>query len=146
MIARGGYTFSQVTLMSPEEKSFIHYHQGLVEQSQMKTLLKALGVIWDKEDFNRSPTESESSESYSPEVYIPLAMTINPSIHKFIGDTARKTSTSTTSRTYGDGTSMEGSLGKVRSMAELSKEDFYRMISHPIPSKMKKQDQSNKSQ
>lgn len=140
LIARGGYTFSQVAKMSTEEKMFIHYHQGLSEQSQMRTLLKALGVVWDKSDFlASSASDSEQKESVSDEIYIPLAMTINSSVHKFVSDTAKKTSGNSVAKFYGNGDSIEGTLGKVRSMSELPKEEFYKKIGQPIPSKMKKE-------
>lgn len=138
LIARGGYTFSEITAMSKEERMFIHYHQNLSEQNQMRTLLKALGVVWEKSDFLRSSSDSESSESYSSDVYIPLAMTINPNIHKFVSDSAKK-SVGSTSRNDGSGQALPSNLGKIRSMAELSKEDFYKLIGQPIPSKLKKE-------
>ena len=138
MIARGGYTFSQIKEMSREEIAYIHYHQTLVEEKQMRTLLKALGVVWEKSDFLRNTSDVESSESVASDIYIPLAMTINPNLHKFVSETAKKSTSSTTPKHYGDGELIENNLGKVRSMAELSKEDFYRMIGKPIPSKLKK--------
>ncbi len=139
LIARGGYTFEQVARMSTGERMFIHYHQGLSDQSKMRTLLKALGVIWDKSDFiSTGVEETDHKESVSNEVFIPLAMTINPAIHKHVSDTSKKTTGNSVSKFYGNGDTIEGSLGKVRSMSELSKEDFYKMISYPIPSKLKK--------
>lgn len=138
MIARGGYTFSQVKEMSREEIAYIHYHQTLVDEKQMRTLLKALGVVWDKSDFLRSSSEAESSEDVAPDIYIPLAMTINPNLHKFVSEKSTKSTSNTVSKHYGDGELIESNLGKVRSMAELSKEDFYKMIGKPIPSKLKK--------
>lgn len=137
-MARGGYTFSQIKEMSLEERMFIHHYQNLSEDNQMRTLLKALGVIWEKDDFLREPSVSENRENTSRDVFIPLAMTINPNIHKFVGDTAKKSNNNGISpKYYGSGELIEQSLGKVRSMAELSKEEFYQMIGRPIPSKIK---------
>lgn len=135
LVARGGYTLKEVYEMSVEERYFIHYHQNLVEKNNIKTLQKTLGVLWDKLDFIDQP-KAEASESISKEVFIPLAMTINPNIHKVVSDMTKASLSHKGIRYDGSGNPLEKELGEVRSLGELSKEEFYRKIGQPMPSKV----------
>lgn len=126
MAARGGYTLKQIAEMGREEILFIHYHQELLAQEQMKLLLTSLGVLWNRDDVGKADSRNEDEMS---EILIPLALSINPKIMDFIKKQPKKTG----QRSLSDGTPIEG---EVRSMGDLSKEDFYKMIGQPIPTRL----------
>jgi hypothetical protein len=128
LAARGGYTLKQVSEMEPEEILFLHYHQDLVEQQRFKSLFKAMGVLWQKSDLD---TKGEISET--DDVFIPLSMVINPKVLDLIKSNRK---TKDAPRLLGDGSSIDPELGQVKSMGDLPKEEFYRMIGQAMPSKL----------
>lgn len=110
----------------------------------MKQLLKALGVMWSRSELQKAGTGGSDSDT----VFIPLAATINPSIFDLVlGKGSQKvTKDGTTVKTFADGTPIESSLGQVRSMSELSKEEFYKMIGQPIPSSLPQEEKERLKQ
>lgn len=107
---------------------YIHYHQELVEQQRFKSLFKALGVLWQKSELEVTDDIKETDD-----VFIPLSMVINPKILDVV-KANQKTKTKT--RVMGDGTPIDTTLGPVKSMGDLSKEEFYRLIGQAMPSKL----------
>jgi len=121
--------------MDYTEILYIHYHQDLVEQQRYSQLFKALGVLWNKEDLSK-PSSPDLPES--DEVFIPLSMVINPKVLDIVkSDKSSKKGGNVTM--LSDGTPIDQSLGPVKSMGDLSKEEFFRLIGQPIPSKMSKE-------
>lgn len=119
--------------MDPLERMFIHYHQELDEQDKMKQLLKALGIIWSKSELQKAGSGGGDSDT----VFIPLAATINPNIFDLVlGKNAKTAKQGEVVKAMSDGTPIDSSMGQVRSMAELSKEEFYKLIGQPIPSSL----------
>lgn len=133
VVARGGYTLDQISKMDPVDISFIHYHQEMNEEKRFKTLFKALGILWDKNEINNN--ESRTIED-SNEIFIPLAMTIKPEILDLVNKSSNSNKKDGIVKTLGDGTAIDPELGPVKSMSDLSKEEFYRLIGNPIPSNM----------
>jgi hypothetical protein len=120
--------------MDYAEILYIHYHQDLVEQSRYQQLFKALGVLWSKEDLNRKP---DKDAPYSDEVFIPLSMVINPKVLDIVkSDKSASRKQGEPVRILSDGTPIDASLGPVKSMGDLSKDEFFRLIGQPIPSSM----------
>lgn len=116
--------------MDPTEILYLHYHQDLVEQDRMRAYMKALGILWDRYEVKEANLR-DSDES--DEIMIPLALAINPKILDLV---KKERSNKPMKRTYGDGTPIEG---EVKSLGDLTKEDFYRMIGQPMPSALPKE-------
>ena len=136
MAARGGYTLEQISHMDYAEILYIHYHQDLVEQQRYQQLFKALGVLWNKEDLAR-PIDPDMPES--DDVFVPLSMVINPKILDIVKADKGSRKKGESVKMLSDGTPIDGTLGPVKSMGDLSKEEFFRLIGQPIPSQMPKE-------
>jgi hypothetical protein len=132
LVARGGYTLKQVSEMEPEEILYIHYHQDLMDQNRFKSLFKAMGVLWNKSDLD-AVKDKNAEEIDSDEIFIPLSMVINPKVLDLVKSN-RKAKDSP--KLLGDGSAIPVELGEVRSMSDLPKEEFYRMIGQQMPSKL----------
>ena len=62
-------------------------------------------------------------------------MVINPKVLDIVKSNRKKAGP----RLMSDGSAIDPALGPVTSMSDLSKEDFYKLISQPIPSKLPEQ-------
>ena len=114
--------------MDSTEILFLHYHQDLIDQQRFKSLFKALGVLWQKGDLDTKTDISDTDD-----VFIPLSMVINPKILDLVKSN-RKSKDGP--KTLSDGTAFDPALGTVKSMGDLTKEEFYRMIGQAMPSKL----------
>ncbi len=120
--------------MDYAEILYIHYHQDLMEQARYNQLFKALGVLWSKEDLSR---KADPDAPDSDEVFIPLSMVINPKVLDIVrSDKSANRKQGDPVKVLSDGTPIDASLGPVRSMGDLSKEEFFRLIGQPMPSAM----------
>lgn len=124
--------------MDYTEILYIHYHQDLVEQQRYSQLFKALGVLWSKEDLSK-PVNPDMPES--DEVFVPLSMVINPKILDIVKSDKGSRRKGEAVKMLSDGTPIDESLGIVKSMGDLTKEEFFRLIGQPIPSQMSKEAQ-----
>ncbi len=131
-MARGNYTPSQIKEMSEEEIYFIDHYQSEHEKGVTDTLGKMLGVIWDIEE-TKDNASKNSDDFNSDRIVFPLAMTINP---KIIDIVKKQKTSKETSKWIADGSYIPQANEKVMSMGDISKEEFYKMIGKPIPSKM----------
>jgi len=106
-----------------------------MEQARYQQLFKALGVLWSKEDLARSSDNKDAPDS--DEVFIPLSMVINPKVLDIVrSDKSSSRKKGENVKVLSDGTPIDASLGPVKSMGDLSKEDFFRLIGQPMPSTM----------
>jgi hypothetical protein len=128
-MARGGYTFNEIREMNSLEVLYLYHYQELSLKEQQGFLTNTLGVVWDKSIFTEQVTTSTDSKPVN-EIFIPLSLAINPNVMEFV------------KAQFGMGPSGKG--GKtpmiaggeyspkanevISSMAELSKEDFLKMM------------------
>lgn len=131
-MARGNYTPSQMREMSDTEVYFVSHYQLLNERKKAESLGKMLGVIWDIDE-TKDNVSKKSDNVNSNRIVFPLAMVINPKIVEIV---KKQKNSDETSKWIADGSYVPKSNEKVVSMGDLSKDEFYKMIGKPIPSKM----------
>lgn len=123
-MARGGYTFSDIKAMDPTEVNYLWHYQNYVEKQRFNELASMLGVLWDLDDFKASSTkEASADEPASNKMFIPLSIVINPKIMEMI-----QKKSGTDSQIGGSDFKPPEENAKVIPMADLSKEDFLRML------------------
>ena len=129
-MARGGYTFNEIREMDPLEVLYLYHYQELSLKEQQGFLTNALGVVWDKSIFTEQVATTGTESKPTNEIFIPLSLAINPNVMEFV------------KAQFGMGPSGKG--GKtpmiaggeyspkanevITSMAELSKEDFLKLL------------------
>lgn len=134
-MARGGYTPSEIREMSDSELYFIHHYQTLRDKKLIDALGKMLGVVWDINEIQAA--ENTDEDVYSDTITFPLAMVINPKIVEIVKKQKPKAKgrASTGSKFIAAGEYIPKPNENIRSMGDLSKEEFYKMINATMPSK-----------
>lgn len=130
-MARGGYTPSQIRDMTDEEIHFVNHYQTLNQRNVIEQIGKLLGVIWDIDEI-KDNSKKESDEINSNRLILPLSMVINPQILDVI---KKQKTVKETSKYIGAGEYIAKSNEKIMSMGDLTKDEFYKMIGKPMPSK-----------
>lgn len=127
-MARGGYTFEQVREMSYTELLFLHHYQEMVKNEQQEFIVNALGVVWDKESLVSKlnvGTENKPIEK----LFIPLSVAVNPDILDYVRKQFNVNSKKPSGPVFiGGGEYMPRPGEEVRSMGDLSKDEFMRLI------------------
>lgn len=119
--------------MTEEEIYFIYHYQNKTEQKNLDSLGKMLGVIWDLDEAQQA-MEKKSDDVQSDRIVLPLSMVINPKVMDIIKN--QKPVKEKSSNFIGSGTYIPKPNEKIVSMGDLSKEEFYKMIGKPMPSKL----------
>jgi len=110
-----------------------------MEQARYQQLFKALGVLWSKEDLAK-PTKRDPNAPEPDEVFIPLSMVINPKVLDIVrSDKSSNRKEGEGVKVLSDGTPIDKSLGPVKSMSDLTKDEFFNLIGQPMPSRMSKE-------
>jgi len=123
VMARGNYTFEDIQLMTADELLFLNHYQEVQLKEQQKFLTDILGVVFDAKTFeDRSEFEGRSKDT----VLIPLSMAINPKILEWAKEHFGKGTEKVPHIAGGTYQPAEGE--QVKSMADMSKEDFLQMI------------------
>ena len=76
-MARGHYTFDDIESWTDEQVYFIWHYQEKVEQAQLEKTAKMLGLLWTKEDFEKTKDKSAPNMD---RVFIPLSLILNPKL------------------------------------------------------------------
>jgi len=122
VMARGGYTPSDLREFSPEELMFVYHYQNVNENRMFDRFSYLLGITWDVEDLKRMKTE-DSRAAKSGKLFFPLASVIRPELVEHL----RKTHSSN-SGVVGQGEYKKQPGEVIVPMSTLSKEEFLRMI------------------
>jgi hypothetical protein len=115
--------------MDSLEVLYLYHYQELSLKEQQGFLTNALGVVWDKSIFTEQISTDKSSKPTN-EIFIPLSLAINPNVMDFV------------KAQFGMGPSGKGGKAPmiaggeyspksgevITSMADLSKEDFLKMM------------------
>lgn len=131
-MSRGGYTPSEILGMEAEDLLFLDHYQTLLERERLKDLATILGCRWSAEDLARM-AENKDSKGEEPltsdAIFIPLAQAINPELSEYLIKKGKTVSKQGGSSAYiGGGTSQVEKNAVVKSMGEIAKEDFLRMV------------------
>jgi len=110
--------------MSSDELLFLNHYQELNMKEQQKFITDVLGVVFDAKSFeDRSEYQGRSKDS----VLIPLSMAINPKILEWAKEHFQ--SGGGTKNPHIAGGTYQPAPGEVvKSMADMSKEDFLQMV------------------
>lgn len=133
-MAKGNYTPDQIKDMSDLDILFLHHYQAAVESENQKFITDVLGVLWDAEEF-KQPEVAEGGEAegsrYPDKLFIPLSMAVNPELVNSVKETMgfAKDGKKTSKAPFIGGGEHIPKKGEVyKSMGELSKEDFKKLI------------------
>lgn len=135
VMARGGYTPDQIRKMDEEEILLIHMYQQKDRDETLNSVGKLLGVVWDLNEVEANK-DRESGDYETDKIRIPLSLVINPKIKEII-ESQKPTKSDSSSHFINQGSYVPDKDEKVVSMAELSKEEFYKMIGKKMPSEIK---------
>lgn len=123
-MARGGYTFDDIKNMSPEEVLYLYHYQNMAERSRFDELGAMLGVIWNLEEQKQQAAVAAAGAPAPKTMFIPLSVAINPKIL----DMVYKKSGAESTVGGTDFKPPEGENALVKPMADMSKDDFLRML------------------
>jgi len=127
VMARGGYTFSEIRNMSIEELTFLDFFQTKNEQDKLFSLRSILnemiGYEWDLAAMKEAKEKAEGQPSQDKKMFrVPLTVAIAPQLLKSFEE-------ETVATPFIGGGEYQPKAGeKVVSMASLSKEDFLKMV------------------
>lgn len=127
-MARGNYTPSEIKRMSDLDLAFISHYQNLVEQQRQKFWTDALGIIWDREDFNKK-SEGPKIKIQNDTMFIPLSLVIKPDLMDSIKENFGLTKEGSSKAPFvGGGDYSPKSNEVINSMDEMSREEFKQMM------------------
>lgn len=132
-MARGHYTFAQMREMTDIEIMFLYHYQELAIKEQQQYLTSILGVVWDKATLMKQMTPSSEGDAKqsSDELFIPLSLAVNPEVLDFVKSQfglAKGGSDANKAPYIGGGDYVPKKNEVIRSMSELSKEEFMKLL------------------
>lgn len=123
-MARGGYTPQEIRQMSDEEILFIYHYQLKAEHERVDLIGRMLGTTWDLEEILANRKSSDGA--VNNKLLIPLTVAVNPKIMEYVHKQADNVNIQ---QAYIGGGEYQVKKGeKIKSMGELSKDEFLKMI------------------
>lgn len=116
--------------MDTLELQYINHYQELVETKFFEKLGAYLGVLWNIKDVEEADKGSSAADQ-SDEIMIPLSVAINPKVVEYVRSRSGK---SGETPFIGGGDFIPKAGQKVVSMANMSKDDFFKTIGVAPPS------------
>jgi hypothetical protein len=135
-MARGGYTFDQIKEMSAVEIMYIWHYQNKAEKDRMDELATILGVLWNLNSAYLKDSKEGADSTPSDKFFMPLSVAINPEILEYVKKRAKNGSLNT-STLIGGGEFRLPDNAKLKSVADMTKDDFMSLIGGSLPSSKK---------
>jgi len=127
--------------MSWDELQFIYHYQSKVEKDFVDKIAITLGVLWDLDAMRESRKYQSSTDTPPDKVFIPLSVSFNPGIIQTVeeiagieSDDGEKKGVKAKGKTLiGGGEYIPKSGEVIKSVASLSKDEFFSLIGKKRP-------------